>query len=893
MYMETTDKDKESKTKIIKPQPGFQEKFVCSNVDVVFGGGTLNPQPKDCLVSTPNGFVKIGSLKAGDVITNPLGGNQTVNFVLDKGVQECVEFTLQDGRKVRSALSHHWMVKEKHGYIWDISAKDIIDYIETSKQRDKRHVNRLRIPMSEPVEFSDIYKKERKIHPYLLGVLIGDGCLSDKIYRADIGTNDIEVIERVRSLGYNVVKDSINPKSLHYCVRDKHVVSDLKELGLWGHLAGSKFIPDCYKYAPIEDRMELLRGLFDTDGCCSIGKIRKNGRVRYNTISERLAKDVQEVIWSIGGKCRVFSTAPTKRMFYDREINCAEYYTLRIWTKDDKELFHLERKKRNTTSEDNKKVKTFLSIMDYKILPPSEVCCINVSGNEHLYLTDNYVITRNCGKTFSAILSVAEPSLDPSFRACFTRRTFGELNMGGGLVDDFESAFGNGAQVRKTNPPRVTFPSGSFVEMRQINDENIKKITEQWKGAQFDLIYMDELTSYQFSTFKYLLTRNRGKGSWTGKFRGTTNPKKDSWIRKFLDWYISPEGQIIPERDGVVRYFYIAGDTIDDVIWGDTKKEVYQKCKLDIDKKIKAVGGTISYENFIKSFTFYLGRMSENKAILDGNMDYVGSVAASGGRMAQQLLEGNWNVDLEDESDAPIPSHVARSTFMNDPQRNGDRWITCDLADFGTDNMVALAWDGFHIMDALILGKTTPRMNADKLSLFAAKWDVADCHIIYDGINGRYLSDYIPDAIAFLSFKAPRGMYGRSARSLKDECYLRLKYIINNRYLSWEEEVLQRRYTHNKMKDEITIGVEFVEECTVVRFKTEASGKHRLATKKEMNQMLGKGRSMDLLDPCAMRMYPVLEYQYGDELIETAVDFEEREKQYIPKDNIYRDDFWA
>lgn len=501
--------------------------------------------------------------------------------------------------------------------------------------------------------------------------------------------------------------------------------------------------------------------------------------------------------------------------------------------------------------------------------------------------------TLNCGKSFAAILSVAEPSLDPSFRACFTRRTFGELNMGGGLVDDFESAFGNGAQVRKTNPPRVTFPSGSFVEMRQINDENIKKITEQWKGAQFDLIYMDELTSYQFSTFKYLLTRNRGKGSWTGKFRGTTNPKKDSWIRKFLDWYISPEGQIIPERDGVVRYFYIAGDTIDDVIWGDTKKEVYQKCKLDIDKKIKAVGGTISYENFIKSFTFYLGRMSENKAILDGNMDYVGSVAASGGRMAQQLLEGNWNVDLEDESDAPIPSHVARSTFMNDPQRNGDRWITCDLADFGTDNMVALAWDGFHIMDALVLGKTTPRMNADKLSLFAAKWDVADCHIIYDGINGRYLSDYIPDAIAFLSFKAPRGMYGRSARSLKDECYLRLKYIINNRYLSWEEEVLQRRYTHNKMKDEITIGVEFVEECTVVRFKTEASGKHRLATKKEMNQMLGKGRSMDLLDPCAMRMYPVLEYQYGDELIETAVDLEEREKQYIPKDNIYRDDFWA
>lgn len=33
----------------------------------------------------------------------------------------------------------------------------------------------------------------------------------------------------------------------------------------------------------------------------------------------------------------------------------------------------------------------------------------------------------NCGKSFAAILSVAEPSLDPNFRACFTRRTFTEL----------------------------------------------------------------------------------------------------------------------------------------------------------------------------------------------------------------------------------------------------------------------------------------------------------------------------------------------------------------------------------------------------------------------------------------------------------------------------------
>ena len=32
-------------TKIIKPQEGFQEKFVSTNVDFCVGGGVLNPQP--------------------------------------------------------------------------------------------------------------------------------------------------------------------------------------------------------------------------------------------------------------------------------------------------------------------------------------------------------------------------------------------------------------------------------------------------------------------------------------------------------------------------------------------------------------------------------------------------------------------------------------------------------------------------------------------------------------------------------------------------------------------------------------------------------------------------------------------------------------------------------
>ena len=61
-----------------------------------------------------------------------------------------------------------------------------------------------------------------------------------------------------------------------------------------------------------------------------------------------------------------------------------------------------------------------------------------------------------------------------------------------------------------------------------------------------------------------------------------------------------------------------------------------------------------------------------------------------------------------------------------------------------------------------------------------------------------------------------------------------------------------------------------LEECAVVYFIDAGSGKKRMPSKKEMNAKLGKERSMDVLDPCAMRMYPCLEYAYGDELIKTA-----------------------
>lgn len=543
-----------------------------------------------------------------------------------------------------------------------------------------------------------------------------------------------------------------------------------------------------------------------------------------------------------------------------------------------------------------------LSNLTYPVLVKScddigkkECICIGVYNEDELYITDNYLVTKNCGKTFAAILSVAEPSLDPKFRAVFTRRNLGNLKTAGGIVDDFRTAYGSSIDIKISDAPRITFPSGAYVDCIHIADETPSRLMERVKGIQADFIYMDELTSYQFSSFSILGTRLRGKASWSGHIFGTTNPKRSHWTRKWLDWYIGNDGFIRADRDGVVRYYYMMDERVDSVVWGDSKEEVYAQCKSKIDSQLARLGGSFTYQDMIRSFVFYVGKMSENMASIGNNKGYAGSVAAVGGRRAQQLIEGNFNVDEDADEDAPIKPEEAMGVFSNDPQVNGDKWITCDLADVGKDNMVALVWDGFHVIDALVIGQSTPRVNADRLIELAKNYDISDSHIIYDGINAAYMFDYIPDAIPCRAFETPRGIDGRGVATLKDECYMRLIRSIRENRLSFSDKVANMRYRHAVDKEELYVASEFVEECSVVRWRELPNGKKRLLGKKEMNARLGKGRSMDLLDPCAMRMYPVLGYRCGEELALTAdfSDAYDEDEDFYGKNSIYDDTTWA
>lgn len=627
-----------------------------------------------------------------------------------------------------------------------------------------------------------------------------------------------------------------------------------------------------------------------------------NGIANVTAIFPQGIKDVYEVTLSDGRKCECglehLWTVYTECPEYISSINEIEG-SITVQTKylidniNKGQEFYIP----NAILSDDRFVFRGLAtrIDSIKKVRRAECQCILVDDDKHLYITDDFIVTHN---SYGLVLAMAEPLMtDPDFRGLISRRAIQSLKAGGGFVEKFKQIFGEYCSVKESDNPRISFPNGSFCDLTYIDDSDMVRLRERAKGWEYDVIAVDEITEMSFECFCYLMTRNRGNSkTFTGHMFATLNPKRSHWSRIFLDWYIRPDGFVNAERAGRVRYFYLNGTTVKDVVWGDSKYEVYQKCKVDIDRKLKAVGGRFNWENMIKSFVFHEGRMSENETL---KADYIGSAVASGGKMAQALVEANFNVDPEEDENIPISGEAARQVFIADPKVNGELWVTVDLADFGKNNMVALFWNGFDVQDILVLMHSTPRENATNVRIFAQEHGVAESHIIFDGTSARYFNDYIPDAICYLSSKKSFGMYENQAPTVKDMCYLRLTKMVNADGISFADKVANRLYTRQDLKHALTVEVEFLEECAVLRFKDLPNGGKKLLTKKEMNAMLGKDRSMDVLDPIAMRMYPCANIPYGEEL---DVGFDGADESKLIKDdsdksdelvNVFDDTTWC
>lgn len=336
--------------------------------------GTGKSLLNSILIPSPiseTGYIRMGDIKVGDYVYDRKGRPTKVLGVFPQGPREVFEIKFTDGRKILADGEHlfsYYTAKQKLKYdnnqykngvpnFKTNSVNELLELGVTTQEANGQSKVKFYLPMNEAVERTP---KEFNLQSYELGTLLSDS----------------------------------------YSDNDK--LSEIPELiNCDSH---DKFIPNDYKLGSIEQRWNLIKGLFDADGNIANDK---SFDVTYASISEKLISDIQEVLWSLG----VMSTIV--------DDNEQSGYTLQIKSQSNEKnrFFSLPRKleicdlaeKQDAHKKRIKKF-NFVGIESItKLSTKEDMTCILVDNNEHLFLAGReHIVTHNT-ETTKAICETLYP----------------------------------------------------------------------------------------------------------------------------------------------------------------------------------------------------------------------------------------------------------------------------------------------------------------------------------------------------------------------------------------------------------------------------------------------------------------------------------------------------
>lgn len=239
------------------------------------------------------------------------------------------------------------------------------------------------------------------------------------------------------------------------------------------------------------------------------------------------------------------------------------------------------------------------------------------------------------GKSFGLLMSALRYKNVPGFGCTIFRRNFNQIFSQGGLWDESMKLYQG---IRGADPK---FARGQWW-FRNQNGDIVSKVTfahierdedvHKWQGSQICEIGFDELTHFSEKTFFYMLSRNRSTCGVEPFIRATCNPDADSWVAKFIEWWIDPDtGYPIPERSGKLRWF-VRRDEI--LYWANTKQELWKQFDLNTPEE-KAEP---------RSVTFIMSKLEDNQELLKVNPGYMANLKAMSVIERERLLHGNWKI---------------------------------------------------------------------------------------------------------------------------------------------------------------------------------------------------------------------------------------------------------
>ena len=378
------------------------------NLMLIGESGIGKEQPVSEPVLTEFGWLKMGDIKVGTRVFGEDGELHTVTAIYPQGIKDVYEVTFRDGTKTRCGLDHLWTVSTKkqresmrknNDYRFKVlTLKEIIKDYKTENKNYKRNGHKYKykynVPINKPINFNIYKDSELYIDPYVLGLLLGDGGFTEDVITFTNSENDLfdELSEWCNNNNLELkFRHFENHKQANICIKDKNKESNnslmkyIKELGLHGCDSRNKFIPNKYLYSSIKSRIDLLSGIINTDGSVI------NKTIVVSTYSEILANNIAELARSLGFVCRISNYDRTNNKStkkYSKEI---EYHISIIG--NDYSVLRLSNKHKNRLLKKN--AKYVKSIINIKLIGKEESQCIMVDNPNHLYITNDYIVTHN------------------------------------------------------------------------------------------------------------------------------------------------------------------------------------------------------------------------------------------------------------------------------------------------------------------------------------------------------------------------------------------------------------------------------------------------------------------------------------------------------------------
>ena len=353
----------------------------------------------DSGILTPDGWKLMKDIKEGDYVIASDGKPAEVLGVFPQGVKDMYRVTFDDKTSVKCSGDHMWTVRTRDDRKYNknrvVTTKDMLKNVLVEKGKRKNYT----IDYVEPVEFNNTLKED-DLHPYLLGALIGDGYICHKSgSRIGFSSKDSDMIERIEKL--LPITDKIQyDRQCDYKILKKQDIRDKKgyliktttakkliDYNLYGKHSIDKFIPKKYLYSSIENRIELLRGLMDTDGYTD-----GSGTAEFTSISKKLADDVTELARSLGGRVTRGEKIGKYKNKQGNTIECNKVY--RLYIRMPINPFWLKRKAEKYITRD-KHIRKYKYICSIEKIPDEECQCIYVDHPDHLFVTDGYNLTHN------------------------------------------------------------------------------------------------------------------------------------------------------------------------------------------------------------------------------------------------------------------------------------------------------------------------------------------------------------------------------------------------------------------------------------------------------------------------------------------------------------------